>query len=303
MNEEVLIMSELLEMLGCRYPIIQGPIGTFNSPKMIAAVSEAGAYGMLAVGFLHKEGEIKKLIDDVRQLTDKPFGANLVLMNPHSVEFLKVLADEGIKTVTTSVGSPKAIYPYLHDLGMKGIHVVLALSHAASAAGAGVDGVVVVGSEAGGLRSQNSESSTMVLVPLVADHVNVPIVAAGGIADSRGYKAAFALGAQGVQIGTRFLASDESLASSEWKKAIVELTDGGTGLIPLSSMKLAQRLIITPWIKKRLAEIPLEGIADELDRNPDATGNYERAAFGAGQIGALIKDIKPIKDIIEEMVS
>lgn len=296
-------MSELLEMLGCRFPIIQGPIGTFNNPRMVAAVSEAGGYGMLAVGFLHHADEVKSLIDEVRRLTDKPFGANLVLMNPHSVEFLKVLADEGIKTVTTSVGSPKAIYPYIHDLGMKGIHVILALSHAVSAVAAGADALVVVGAEAGGLHSQNSESSTMVLVPLVADHVKVPLVAAGGIADSRGYKAAFALGAQGVQIGTRFLASNESPASAEWKKAIVELTDGGTGLIPLTSAKLAQRLIITPWIKERLASIPLEGLADELDRNPEASGNYERAAFGAGQIGALIKDIKSIKDVIHEMVS
>lgn len=296
-------MSELLKMLGCRYPIIQGPIGTFNSPKMVAAVCEAGGYGLLAVGFLHHADEIKKLIDEVRELTDKPFGANVVLMNPHCAEFLEILADTGVKTVTTSVGSPKAIYPVIHDLGMKGIHVILALQHAISAVAAGADALVVASSEAGGLRSLNSESSTMVLVPLVADHVNVPIVAAGGIADSRGYQAAFALGAQGVQVGTRFLASLESPASEQWKKAIVECPDGGTGLIPLSDMKLAHRLIITPWIKERLADPAAKNIADELDRNPDATGNYERAAYGAGQISALIRDIKPIRAIIEEMVS
>ncbi|MEE9912638.1 MAG: nitronate monooxygenase [Deltaproteobacteria bacterium] len=295
-------MSELLNMLGCRYPIIQGPIGRFNSPAMVAAVSEAGGYGLLAVGFIHSADQVRSLIDDVRELTDKPFGANLVLMNPHSVEFLNILADAGITTVTTSVGSPKAIYPYIHDLGMKGMHVVLAMQHAVSAVSAGADGLIVVGSEAGGLRSQNPESSTMVLVPLVADHVNVPIVAAGGIADSRGYKAAFALGAQGVQIGTRFLASEECPVGPEWKKAIVECPDGGTGLIPLEEMRLAQRLIITPWIKEKMAD-PAVNIAALLDRHPDATGNFERAAFGAGQISALIKDIKPIKAIIEEMIS
>lgn len=296
-------MSELLKMLGCRYPIIQGPIGMFNSPKMIAAVSEAGGYGLLAVGFIDEADEVKRLVDDVRRLTDKPFGANIVLMNPKSVEFLKILADAGVKTVTTSVGSPKAIYPVIHDLGMKGIHVILALPHAISAVNAGADALVVASAEAGGLRSLNSESSTMVLVPLVCDHVKVPIVAAGGIADSRGYKAAFALGAQGVQIGTRFLASEESPASPHWKKAILECSDGGTGLFPLGSKRLAQRLIVTPWIKERITETSVENIADELDRNPDATGNYERAAFGAGQVGALIKDIKPIRAIIEEMVS
>ena len=296
-------MSELLRMLGCRYPIIQGPIGMFNSPEMVAAVSEAGGYGLLAIGFINEADKVKRLIDDVRKLTDKPFGANIVLMNPHSSEYLKILAEAGVKTVTTSVGSPKEIYPVIHDLGMKGIHVVLSLQHAVSAVGAGADALVVVGSEAGGLRSLNSESSTMVLVPLVADQVTVPIVAAGGIADSRGYKAALALGAQGVQVGTRFLASDESPASALWKKAIVECPDGGTGLIPLENGRLAQRLIMTPWIRKRLADPGEKNIAAELERNPDATGRYERAAFGSGQVGALIRDIRPVKAIIEEMVS
>jgi len=296
-------MSELLKMLGCRYPVIQGPIGMFNSPQMVAAVSEAGGFGLLAVGFIDDADEVKSLVADVRKLTDKPFGANIVLMNPKSAEFLKILADAGVKAVTTSVGSPKEVYPIIHDLGMKGIHVILALAHAVSAVKAGADALVVAGAEAGGLRSLNPESSTMVLVPLVADHVKVPLVAAGGIADARGYRAAIALGAQGVQIGTRFLASLESPASPHWKKALIECTDGGTGLFPLGSKRLAQRLIITSWIKDRLAEKALEKIADELERNPEATGDYERAAFGAGQVSALIRDIKPIRIIIEEMVS
>jgi enoyl-[acyl-carrier protein] reductase II len=295
-------MSELLKMLDCRYPIIQGPIGMFNSPKMVAAVSEAGAYGMLALGFSNPD-EVKKLVDEVRKLTDKPFGANIMLINPHNEKILETLAGAGVKAVTTSVGSPKEIYPIIHDLGMKGIHVVLALQHAIRAVTAGADALVVVGSEAGGLRSANSESSTMVLVPLVADHVKVPLVAAGGISDSRGYRAAFALGAQGVQVGTRFLASNESPAGEQWKKAIVECNDGGTDLIPSSNMRTTERIIVTPWIKQKMADPTVKNIADELDRNPAATGNYERAAFGAGQVSALIKDIKPIKAIIEDMIS
>ena len=296
-------MSKLLEMLGCRYPIIQGPIGMFNSPQMVAAVSEAGGYGLLAIGFINDGDTVRRLIDDVRKLTDKPFGANVVLLNPSSGEFLKILADAGVKTVTTSVGSPRAIYPVIHDLGMKGIHVVLAAAHAISAVKAGADGLVVVGSEAGGLRTTGSESSTMVLVPLVADAVDVPIVAAGGIADSRGYRAAMALGAQGVQVGTRLLASEESPAGAAWKKAIVECTDVGTGLIPLEDTRMAQRLIITPWIKEKLADQSVKNLTPLLERNPEATGDYERAAFGSGQVGALIKDIKPIAEIIAEMVS
>ena len=295
-------MSELLKMLGCRYPIIQGPIGMFNSPKMVAAVSEAGAYGMLALGFINDADEVKKIVDEVRALTDKPFGANIMLINPNNAEILHILADAGVKTVTTSVGSPKDVYPIIHELGMKGIHVVLALPHAISAVKAGADALVVVGNEAGGLRSRSPESSTMVLVPLVADYVKVPIVAAGGIADSRGYKAALALGAQGVQVGTRFLAAQESPASEQWKKAIVECSDGGTDLIPALNMKVAQRIIVTPWIKEKLSDPAIKNIADELELYPEKTGNYERAAFGAGQVSALIRDIKPIKEIVKEMI-
>jgi enoyl-[acyl-carrier protein] reductase II len=296
-------MSELIEILGCRYPVIQGPIGTFNSPEMVAAVSEAGAFGMLALGFISHPDEVKKLVDEVRKLTDKPFGANIMLINPHNEKILETLAGAGVKTVTTSVGSPKDIYPLIHDLGMKGIHVILALQHAIRAVTAGADALVVVGSEAGGLRSLNSESSTMVLVPLVCDHVKVPVVAAGGISDSRGYKAAFALGAQGVQVGTRFLASSESPVSEQWKKAIVECPDGGTDLIPSGSMRTAERILLTPWIKQKMADPDVKNIAAELDRNPAATGNYERAAFGAGQVSARISHILPVKAIIEEMVS
>jgi enoyl-[acyl-carrier protein] reductase II len=294
-------MAELLNMLGCRYPIIQGPIGMFNSPGMVAAVSEAGAYGMLALGFVKNVDEVKILVDEVRALTDKPFGANIMLVNPLNEKILEVLAAASVKAVTTSVGSPGKVYPMIHGLGMKGIHVVLAFHHALKAVDAGADGLVVAGSEAGGLRSVNSESSTMVLVPLVADHVKVPVVAAGGIADSRGYKAAIALGAQGVQVGTRFLASKESPADARWKKAIVECEDGGTDLV--SSGNLRSRIIVSPWIKQKMADPAVKNIADELDRNPMATGNYERAAFGAGQVSALIKDVLPIKAIVEEMVS
>jgi len=296
-------MSELLKMLSCRYPIIQGPIGMFNSPKMVAAVSEAGAYGMLALGFINNPDEVKKLVDDVRGLTDKPFGANIMLINPNNAEILKILAGAGVKTVTTSVGSPKDVYPIIHDLGMKGIHVILSLPHAITAVKSGADALVVVGSEAGGLRSLNPESSTMVLVPLVADNVKVPIVAAGGIADSRGYKAALALGAQGVQVGTRFLASQESSASEQWKKAIVECGDGSTTLLPNLNMRVAERIIVTPWIKQRMSDPAVKNIADELERDPAKSGNYERAAFGGGQISALIRDIKPVKEIVKEMIS
>jgi len=298
-------MFQLLEMLGCRYPIIQGPIGNMNAPKMVAAVSEAGAYGMLALGFIKDGQEARILIREVKALTDKPFGANVVLMNPRVKEILTVLAEEGIKTVTTSVGRPDMVYPFLHELGLRGLHVVLSLNHALKAQEAGVDGLVVVGAEAGGLRSRNPESTTMVLVPLVADHVTLPIVAAGGIADRRGYRAALALGAQGVQIGTRFLASKESTVDERWKQLILSCPDGGTTLIPVQKV-LMTRVIITPWLRELLSDphVDLEKAINygEAVRAWEK-GDYEHALAGAGQVSALIREIKSVKEIIEEMVS
>ncbi len=297
-------MSELLDMLGCPYPIIQGPIGSMNNPRMVAAISEAGGYGMLALGFIDDIEEVRRLVGMVRTATDRPFGANIVLMNPLAPKMLEVLAEAGVTTVTTSVGSPGRVYPIIHDLGMKGLHVVLSLPHAMKAVDTGADGLVVVGSEAGGLRSKKPESSTMILVPLVVDNVSIPVVAGGGIADSRGYRAARALGAQGVQIGTRFLVSRESTVHEKWKEAVINCTDGGTDLLPVRNMMT--RAVITPGIRKLMDDsaVNLEEELKKIDRvRAWDEGDFDNALAGAGQVSALIRDIKPVKEIIEEMVS
>ncbi len=296
-------MSTLLEMLGCRYPIIQGPIGAMNSPRLTAAVCEAGAFGMIALGFSSPE-EARKLVEGVRELTDKPFGANIMIMNPANPEILKILAEAGVKNVTTAAGSPAKIYPLIHDLGMKGLHVILALPHAVRVAGEGADGLVVSGSESGGLRSMGSESSTMVLVPLVTDHVKIPVVAAGGIADRRGYRAALALGAQGVQIGTRFIASEEAPAPKLWKEAILACSDGGTTLLPLKNVKM--RVILNKKLVDLSAD-PTFDLSQEYNLMNAAkgmmSGDFDLFPAGAGQAAALIRDVKPVKAIIDEMVS
>ena len=298
-------MAGLLEILRCKYPIIQGPIGALNSPRLIAAISEAGAFGMLALGFASPE-EVKKLVGGIRDLTDKPFGANLMIMNPSNPEILKILKEAGVTTVTTSVGAPSKIYPFIHELGMNGLHVLLSLPHAIKASKDGVDGLVVSGAESGGIRSVASESSTMVLIPLVADHVKVPVVAAGGIADSRGYRAVLALGAQGVQIGTRFIASEESPAPRVWKEAIVSCGDGGTMLLPMKEMNTKMRVIADKKMQDLLAD-PAVDLSQEYKfaNAPQAwtTGDFDLFPAGAGQVAALIKEIKPVREIIEEIAS
>ncbi|ACN16545.1 putative 2-nitropropane dioxygenase (Nitroalkane oxidase) (2-NPD) [Desulforapulum autotrophicum HRM2] len=295
-------MTKLLEILGCKYPIIQGPIGQLNDPEMVAAVSEAGAFGVLALGFITDIEKVRQMVNQVREITDKPFGANLMIsMNPQNEAILEVLAKEGIKVVTTSGGSPKRIYPKIKELGLKGFHVALSAKLAGKAAAA--DGIIVSGMESGGLRTNGPESTNLILIPVVCDMVDVPVVAAGGIADRRGYRAALALGAQGVQIGTAFLASQESPASKAWKEAILNCGDAGTTLLPLSGMSM--RTIINP----KLAELLVSGadFSQEYNlMNADkawSTGDFDLFPAGAGQISALIKEIRPVKDIIEEMVS
>lgn len=297
-------MSQLLEMLGCKYPIIQGPVGSINDPIFTAAISEAGAFGMLAMGFVYDPEEAKRLIYGVRELTNRPFGANLIIMNPTNPQILEILTDAGVKLVTTSAGSPKAIYQAIHDSGMKGLQVTLSLPHSLKATDAGVDGLVISGEEAGGLRSLNPESSNMVLIPLVCDHVAVPVVAAGGIADSRGYRAALALGAEGVQIGTRLIASEECPVHQAWKEAIISCGDGGTTLVPVG--KMSMRTIINPKLKAEMddPEVDLATVYNMMDV-PVAwnTGEFEKFPAGAGEVAALISEIKPVRDIIAEMVS
>ena len=298
-------MTGLLSLLGSRYPIIQGPIGELNSPKMVAAVCEAGGFGMFALGFVRDLEEVKRLVAGVQELTDKPFGANLmIIMNPNNEKILEILAEAGVKTVTTSAGNPKQIYPRIHELGMKGIHVVLTFSNAVKAAEARVDGLVVSGCESGGLRSSKPESSNMVLIPLVADHVSVPIAAAGGIADHRGYRAALALGAQGVQIGTRFLSAAESPACEAWKEAILSCADGGTTLLPLGPMCVCA--LINPKLREEMSDSNVDLSKEYSLQNAGKawkTGDFDLFPAGGGMVSALITESKPVKAIIEEMVS
>lgn len=297
-------MTQVLDILGSKYPIIQGPIGELNDPKMVAAVSEAGAFGMLALGFVSDPDKVRQMIAEVRERTDKPFGANLMIaMNPNNEAILEALADGGVKTVTTSAGSPKKIYPKIKELGLRGLHVTLAASLAVKAADAGADAVIVSGAESGGLRTTGPESTNFILIPLVCDMVDAPVVAAGGIADRRGYRAALALGAQGVQIGTAFLVSEESPGSRAWKEAIIGCGDAGTTLLPMGRM--AMRTIINA----KLGELMASGadLAQEYSimnaGEAWRTGDFDLFPAGAGQVSALIKEIKPVKDIIEEMVS
>lgn len=297
-------MQNIAELLGCRHPVIQGAMGVICNPEMVAAVSEAGGFGMLALGFASDPDPVRQMVREIREKTDKPFGANLMIMNPANDAILDALAEAGVKTVTTSAGSPKTIYPKIHERGMRGLHVALALRFAVKAAEAGADGVVVSGLESGGLRSVQPESSNMVLIPLVCDHVGIPVVAAGGIADRRGYRAALALGAEGVQIGTRFLAAAECPSGEAWKRAIIECGDGGTTLLPQGSMSM--RVIVNAKLAGKMMDASVDLASAYSMMNAGTawrSGDFDLFPAGAGQVSAVIRDVLPVRDIIEEMVS
>jgi enoyl-[acyl-carrier protein] reductase II len=297
-------MKDISELLGCKYPIIQGAMGVICNPEFVAAVSEAGGYGLLATAFENDPDKLKARVHAVKALTDKPFGANLMPVNPKAFEFADILVEAGVKAVTTSGGSPKKLLPYLKERGIKVLHVVSNVANAVKAASAGVDAVIAEGSESGGMQGFNG-ASTMVLTPLVCDTVDIPVVAAGGIGDSRGYKAAFNLGAIGVQVGTAFIAAEECIAHANYKNALVSASESDTRLMDVQWAQL--RVVATPLAE----ELMKKGGFSKADFSAQGAGleaawiegDLTASVIAAGQITGMIKAVRPVREIIEEMVS
>jgi len=224
-------MENITQLLGTRYAVIMGALGALASPELVAAVSEAGGFGLIATISMDAGG-LREMIKRLRDMTDKPFGANLMALNPEAPKMVEVLAEGGIEAVTTSAGSPKKLTGLLQEAGIKVLHVVPSPALASKAEGAGVDGVVAEGGESGGMQSP-SAISTFCLVPQVVDAVGVPVVAAGGIHDARGYAAAFMLGAKGVQLGTRLILTKECAAGIAYKQALLEAGPEDTRVLPM----------------------------------------------------------------------
>ncbi len=289
-------MNPITEMLGSKYPIIQGAMAGYSNPEMVAAVSDAGGYGLLASGGMSGEDDLKAQMEAVRALTHQPFGVNLMAMNPNSPRYIDLIADFGITAVTTSAGSPAKLIPLLHEKGIKVIQVVPTAALAVKVEAMGVDAVVAEGTESGGMQGANGVG-TIVLVPAVVDAVKIPVIAAGGIVDSRGYKAAFALGARGVQVGTAFMISKECILREDIKNLMIEAAETDTAL--LGSGRAFSRTLLTPDMKEMLAEAAVSGGAP-------GRGVLREAGFtttSVGQCVGLLKKIRSVREIIEEMAS
>jgi len=296
--------NRICELLEIRYPIFLGGMAHVSRAPLVSAVSEAGGLGIIGSGGMSPE-DLAREIAEVRRLTDRPFGVNLMLMDPRVQEQVEVVIEARVRMVTTGAGSPAKYMEALKGAGILVFPVVPAVSLAQRMERLGADGVIAEGMESGG---HIGTETTMALVPQVVDAVKVPVVAAGGIADGRGMAAALALGADGVQVGTRFLASEEAPVHPNYKQAVLRAGDRAT-IITGRALGRPVRCL-TNKLTKQLARYEAEG-RDPEEFESLAVGGLRRAVYEgdletgslmAGQVAGLIHEIKPVAEIIADMV-
>ncbi|MCT0949684.1 enoyl-[acyl-carrier-protein] reductase FabK [Weissella confusa] len=306
----VKLNNPLFEKLGMKYPIIQGGMAWAGTGHLAGAVSEAGGLGIIGTGYW-KADKVREEIRRAREVTDKPFGVNVMLLSRHIREVFDVIIEEGVKVVATGAGDPSPFIEELHSHDILVIPVVPSVGLAKMMEKKGVDAVIAEGMESGGHIGM---LTTMTLVPQVVDALKIPVIAAGGIADGRGVAAAFMLGASGVQMGTRFLASEESEVHDNFKNAVVKAKDIDT-LVTGELMGNRARVLKTKmsknFVKQERIEItkpkPDADAIEELEngslRRAVLDGDKENGAFMAGQISGMITEIKPVAQILEDVWS
>jgi enoyl-[acyl-carrier protein] reductase II len=293
-------MNPLTAILGCRLPLIQGAMGVISNPELVAAVSEAGGFGVLATAFQSDPKAVRGQIHAVHSLTDKPFGINLAAFNPASEKIVDIVLEEGLKVVTTSAGSPAKLAPKLKEAGVKVLHVTGTVEAAVRAEQTGVDAIIAEGAESGGVQGRNAVS-TMVLVPLTVDAVNIPVVAAGGIGDNRSFRAALALGAVGVQVGTALIVSRECIAHMKAKNQMLASTETDTRVLCMG--RICVRVVNTPLVDHRLAAETGMNLSD-LAAGQNAAwleGRLEEGVLAAGQSVGFSREIRAAGDIVRQI--
>lgn len=300
------MQNSITQLFGITYPIIQGGMVWNSGYKLASAVSNAGGLGLIGAGSMYPDvllNHIKKC----KKATNKPFGVNVPLLYPNIQEIMDIIVAEEIKIVFTSAGNPKTWTTFLKNKGIIVVHVVSSVKFALKAQEAGVDAVVAEGFEAGG-HNGREETTTFTLIPMVKEQIKIPLLAAGGIATGRGMLAAIVLGADGVQIGSRFAASVESSSHANFKNMIVDAKEGDT---TLTLKELAPvRLLKNPFyeqVQELYAKNPtVEELRELLGRGRAKKGmlegDLEQGELEIGQIAGLIHDIKPVAQIVKEIV-
>lgn len=291
------------ELLNVKYPLIQGGMANIATGEFAASVSNAGALGLIGAGGMTAE-TLKENIQKCKQLTNQPFGVNLMMMNPYVDEMAQIVIDEGVKVVTTGAGNPSKYMKAWKEAGILIMPVVPSVALAKRLERSGADAVIVEGTEAGG---HIGELTTMALVPQVVEAVSIPVVAAGGIASGKQLLAAYALGASGVQVGTCLLASEECPVHENYKNAIVKAKDTDTtvtGRIGGTPVRIIKNRMAKEYVKREKEGASME----ELEtytlgslRKAVLEGDTQSGSLMAGQVAGMIKEIKPVKAIIEDL--
>ena len=298
-------MMRLNEILGTEFPIIQGGMANIATGAFAAAVSNAGAMGLVGAGGMDADA-LRAEIRTAKAHTDKPFGVNLMLMNPHIDELAQVVVEEGVRFVTTGAGNPGKYIPAWKEAGIRVFPVVAAPVLAQRLERYGVDGFIAEGTESGG---HVGEMTTMALVPQVVDAVRVPVVAAGGIADGRQLAAAFALGACGAQIGTCLLVSEECPIHENYKNAVVKAKANDTvvtGRTTGAPVRVLKNKMSQSYLRLEKNSPPLEEL-EKLTlgslRRAVFDGDLDTGSFMAGQVAGMVHEIKPLRQIFEELMA
>ena len=300
-------MNKITKLFNIKYPIIQGGMIWVSGHKLASAVSNAGGLGLIGAGSMYPE-VLREHIQKCKKETSKPFGVNVPMLYPNLEEIMKIIVEEEVKIVFTSAGNPNTWTTFLKEKGITVVHVVSSVAFALKAQKAGVDAVVVEGFEAGGHNGRD-ETTTLTLIPMVKEQIKIPIIAAGGIATGRGMLAVMVLGADGVQVGSRFAASTESSAHENFKKTIIELKEGGTQLTlkELAPVRLVKNKFYDD-VQKLYEKCPTkEELVALLGRARAKRGMFEgdliEGELEIGQIAGVINEIKSAEAIIIEMIA
>ncbi|PQJ81577.1 NAD(P)H-dependent flavin oxidoreductase [Polaribacter glomeratus] len=299
--------NKITELFNIKYPVVQGGMIWVSGYKLASAVSNAGGLGLIGAGSMYPE-ILRAHIQKCKKATNKPFGVNVPMLYPDIEKIMDIIVDEGVKIVFTSAGNPKTWTSFLKDKGITVVHVVSSVKFALKAEAAGVDAVVCEGFEAGG-HNGREETTTFALIPMVKELLKIPVIAAGGIASGRGMLAAMVLGADGVQIGSRFAATVESSAHQNFKNTIIDVKDGGTQLTlkELAPVRLVknkfydeiQELYLQNPSKEKLKEL----LGRARAKKGMFEGDLENGELEIGQIAGLIHEIKPAKDVLEDIIT
>lgn len=299
-------MNRITSLFNIQYPVIQGGMIWNSGYKLASAVSNAGGLGLIGAGSMYPD-VLREHIQKCKKATAKPFGVNVPMLYPNIEEIMQIIVEEGVKIVFTSAGNPKTWTSFLKEKGITVVHVVSSSKFALKAQEAGVDAVVAEGFEAGG-HNGREETTTLTLIPMVREHITIPLIAAGGIATGRGMLAAMVLGADGVQMGSRFAASTESSAHADFKQTIIDTKEGDT-LVTLKELAPV-RLIKNKFFNDLQALYATCPSAEELKallgraraKRGMFEGDLTEGELEIGQIAGLIHDIKPVQAIIDAVI-